>query len=129
MEVLLCFGLALQFAFLVTGLTTDPPTVNGGTAVLSRVENAANVSVLCRVTFMGVPRTTVWFITRLNGQREQLTLDPPSDPNFIQQTSGVPSNLTIVSFSSDLDMATLECTNQIEAPNTEEAFFNLRIIG
>ena len=127
--VLLCLSLTLQFAFLVTGLTTEPPVMNGGTVVLSRVANTANVSVFCRVTFMGVPRSTAWFITRLNGLREQLTLDPPSDPNFVLLSSGVDSNLTIVSFSSDLDMATLECTNAVEAPNTEEAFFNLRIIG
>ena len=109
----------------VTGLSTDPFVENGGTVLLPAPENAANVSVFCQVSFQGTQAITHWFLTLNGGTRSEVTSGPS-----IQLTGGSHfTNLTIVSFSRDLDMAILECTNAFVSPNDETAFFLLRIIG
>ena len=109
----------------VTGLLTDPFVENRGTVVLPAKENAANVSVFCQVTFQGTPAVTQWFLTLNGGTRSEVT-----SGSSIQLTGGTRQrNLTIVSFSRDLDMAILECNNVFASPNDETAFFLLRIIG
>ena len=109
----------------VAGLSTDPFVENGGTVVLPAPENAANVSVFCQVSFQGTPVVTQWFLTLNGGTRSEITTGPS-----IQFTGGsMLLNLTIVSFSRDLDIAILECGNGFGGPNDETAFFLLRIIG
>ena len=109
----------------VAGLSTDPFVENRGTVVLPAPENAANVSVFCQVSFQGTPAVTQWFLT-LNGGTRNAIMSGPS----IQLTGGSQTpNLTIVSFSRDLDMAIVECNNGFVSPNDETAFFLLRIIG
>ena len=109
----------------VTGLLTDPFVENGGTVVLPAPENAANVSVFCQVSFQGTPAVTNWFLTLNGGTRSEVT----SGPSFQLTGGSMFTNLTIVSFSTDLDMAILECNNVFISPNDETAFFLLRIIG
>ena len=110
----------------VAGLSTDPFVENGGTVVLPAPENAANVSVFCQVSFQGTPAVTNWFLTLNGGTRSEITAEGPS----FQLTGGsLHPNLTIVSFSRDLDMAIVECNNGFVSPNDETAFFLLRIIG
>ena len=55
--------LVLQFGGYVTGLSTDLPNENGGTAVVAALENA--ISVFCVFLFLGAtaPLTTVWYLT------------------------------------------------------------------
>ena len=71
-------------------------------------ENASNVVVFCEVTFGdgGTFRTSVWYLTLKNESRER-----GSEPNF----DTVQSNFTI---HAELDMAILECTNILVAPQT-----------
>ena len=108
------------------GLSTDPFVENGGTVVLPAPENAPNVSVFCQVSFQGTPVVTQWFLTMNGGTRNAISAGGPS----FQLTGGtLHPNLTIVSFSRDLDMAILECNNVFVSPNDEKAFFLLRIIG
>ena len=108
----------------VTGLLTDPFVENRGTVVLPAPENAPNVSVFCQVTFQGTPAVKRWSLTLNEGTRSQLM----AGPSF-QLTGALFTNLTIESFSRDLDMANLECSNNLLSPNDETAFFLLRIIG
>ena len=108
------------------GISTDPFVENGGTVVLPAPENAANVSIFCQVSFQGTSAITNWFLTLNGGTRSAITAEGPS----FQLTGGsLHPNLTIVSFSRDLDMAILECNNVFVSPNDEKAFFLLRIIG
>ena len=79
---LLCLVLALQFGDYVTGLSTDPPTENGGTAVVAALENATNVSVFCAVTFQGTPVHTGWYLTEQGGTRQQILFGLPSAANY-----------------------------------------------
>ena len=129
--LLLCISLvtALQFGEYVSGLSTDPPTENGGTAVVAALENATNVSVFCAVTFGGgstAPRVKLWYITTIGGLTRELILT--SVPNFVFAGTHR-ENLTILSFGRNLDMGRLECNNDIVEPNqNEKAFFSLRII-
>ena len=100
---------------------------NGGTVVLPAPENAANVSVFCQTSFQGTPAVTQWFLTLNGGTRSEITTGPS-----IQISGGsMRPNLTIMSFSRDLDMAIMECGNGtgFVSPNDETAFFLLRIIG
>ena len=100
----------------VHGLRTKPPVKNGGTAAVVEPENTAKVTVFCEVTFgNGAPRVSTWFLTPKNGARERVRFD--SEPNF--DTSGYQSNFTILSFSADLYMATLECNNTIPPPDAQ----------
>ena len=109
----------------VTGLLTDPFVEDGGTVLLPATENAANVSVFCQVGFQGTPVITQWHLTMKGGMRNVLA----AGPSF-QLTGGtLQPNLTIVSFSRDLDMAILECGNGFDGLNAETGFFLLRIIG
>lgn len=128
---LLCFGLVLQFGEYVSGLSTDPPTENGRTSVVAALENATNVSIFCAVTFGGgnsAPRLTVWFFTEIGGVTREAIFGIPGVPNFFS-TGPRRENLTIESFGRNFDMGLLECTNNIDAPNDETAFFLLRIIS
>ena len=111
----------------VHGLHTNPPVENGGTVVVVAPENAANVTLLCEVTFGdgGSVRTSAWFLTLKNGARERVMFD--SEPNFA--TSGLQSDFTILSFGADLDMATVECGNGLIPPNNQTVYFILRTIG
>ena len=109
-----------------TGLLTDPFVENGGTVVLPAPENAANVSIFCQVTFQGTLVVSQWFLTTKGGTRSAITAGGHS----FRLTGGTQTpNLTIVSFSRDLDMAIVECNNVFISPNDETAFFLLRIIG
>ena len=127
-SALVCpYGLMVVFLLkhqVADGLSTDP-FVENGTVVLPAPENAANVSVFCQVSFQGTPVVTQWFLTMNGGMRSAIT----TEPSF-QLTGGtLQPNLTIVSFSRNLDMAILECGNGFNSPNKEVAFFLLRIIG
>ena len=124
---LLCLVLALQFGGHVNGFSTDPPTENGGTAVVAALENATNVSVYCEVTFEGTTVNTGWYLTEKGGTRQQILFAQPSAANFF--TSGFQSNLTILSFGRNLDMGVLDCNNNFQGANRQSAFFLLRIIG
>ena len=124
--VFLCLDLGLQFGDYVCGLSTDPPTVNGGTAVVAALENATNVSVFCAVTIGGMPSLTLWSIT-VEGGTIQRIFGIPGVPNFFSTGSGR-ENLTIISFNRNFDMALLECDNNFDNAR-ERAFFSLRIIG
>ena len=119
--------LALQFEGYVTGLSTDPPTENGGTAVVAALENATDVSIFCMVTENGSPGLSVWYFTEEGGTRQLLNFDQPDASNFVATGSGR-QNFTIRSFGRNLDMGLLECNNNF-IPNLERAFFSLRIIG
>ena len=128
-SALVClYGIMVVLLFkhqVADGLSTDPFVENGGTVVLPAPENAANVSVFCQVSFQGTPIVTQWFLTMNGGTRSAITTEPS-----VQLTGGtLQPNLTIVSFSRDLDMAILECGNGFNSPNKEVAFFLLRIIG
>ena len=116
------------FSQLVTGISTIPPAGNGETVVLARRENEANVSVFCRVTNNGSQFGTTWLLTKVGQMRNQIIFP---DPNGDFSLVGLSSNLTITSFSRDLNMAILECTNgaAMNSPILETAFFDLRIIG
>ena len=108
------------------GISTDPFVENGGTVVLPAPENAANVSIFCQVTFQGILAVSQWFLTTKGGTRSEILAGGPS----FRLTGGTQTpNLTIVSFSRDLDMAIVECNNVFVSPNDETAFFLLRIIG
>ena len=111
----------------VRSFSTNPAVENGGTAVVVAPENAANVTVFCEVTFGdgGSVRNSLWFLTLKNGARERVRFD--SEPNF--DTSVLQSNFTILSFDANLDMATLECTNNLIPPNNQTVYFILRTIG
>ena len=109
----------------VAGLLTDPFVENGGTVVLPAPENAANVSVFCQVSFQGTPVVTQWFLTLNGGTRSEIT----TGPSIRISGGSMRPNLTIVSFSRDLDMAIMECGNGFVSPNDETVFFLLRIIG
>ena len=107
-------------------INTNPPAENFGSAVVAALENASNVTVFCAVTFRdgGSARTSAWFITLKNSTRERILFD---EPNF--ETVYLQSNFTILSFSAELDMAILECTNSLIPPNTQTVFFTLRTLG
>ena len=125
---LLCLNLVLQFGDYITGLSTDPPTENGGTVVVAALENATNVSIFCTVTEFGSLGLSVWFFTTEGGTRQLLDFDQPNAANFF--TTGIArQNFTIRLFARNLDMAVLECNNNLPSPNREIAFFMLRIIG
>ena len=125
---LLCFGLALQFGDYVTGFSTDPPTENGGTAVVAALENATNVSVYCAVMDFGSPGVSFWYLTEAGGTRQRILFGQQSAANFLA-TGVVHENFTILSFRQNLDRALLECNNGLIPPHDEVAFFSLRIIG
>ena len=125
---LLCLILALQFGGYITGLSTDPPTENGGTAVVAALENATNVSIFCTVTEFGSLGLSVWYLTEKGGTRQRIIFGQQSASNFF--TIGIGrQNFTILLFRRNLDMARLECNNNLDPPNEQVAFFSLRIIG
>ena len=119
---------ALLPGLQVTGLSTEPPIENGGTVVLARKENESSVNIFCRVTNNGSFFDTSWFLSTPGAPRNQIIFGM-GQSNFV--LIGSSANLTIVSFSRDLNKALLECTNGAgsNSPILEEAFFELRIIG
>ena len=124
----LCSLVAIHCSQLVTGLSTIPPVENGGTVILARRENETNVTVFCRVTNNGSEFETGWFLTRLNEIEIIITFGGNlAVPNFI--AVGATSNLTIETFSRDLDKAVLRCTNVAPPEILENVMFLLRIIG
>ena len=96
--------------------------------VLARKENESNVNIFCRVTNNGSFFDTSWFLSTPGAPRNQIIFGM-GQSNFVLIGSSV--NLTIVSFSRDLNRALLECTNGAgsNSPILEKAFFELRIIG
>ena len=117
----------------VVGLTTNPTVENGGTVVVAAPENAANVRISCQVTpgpnFTN-PRVSAWFLTMKNGARTRIVFN--SEPNYSTDTGGFQTEFNILSFGADLDMAALECSNDLPmlpSPNTLHVFFILRILG
>ena len=130
MATLWCVTLVLLLVggHAIAQITTNPPAVNFGSAVVSSPENASNVTVFCEVTFGdgGSMFTTAWFLTLKSGSRERILFDE-FEPNF--ETFGLQSNFTILSFSAELDMATLECTNSLIPPNNQTVYFTLRTLG
>ena len=128
MSTLWCVILVLLVAvgYVAGQINTNPPAENFGSAVVAALENASNVTVFCAVTFRdgGSARTSAWFITLKNSTRERILFD---EPNF--ETVYLQSNFTILSFSAELDMAILECTNSLIPPNTQTVFFTLRTLG
>ena len=125
---ILCLVLALQFGGHVNGFSTDPPTENGGTAVVAAQENATSVSVFCAVTDFGTPGLTLWYLREENGTRQRIMFGQQSAANFLAAGVGN-ANLTILLFRRNLDMGLLECNNNLSPPNSQVAFFSLRIIG
>ena len=140
--------LALSLILLIgesNGLRTNPSVAeNFGNVTFVAPENASNVSVFCEVTFgdgSGHLFTSVWFLTLNNGVRERINFNNGNSEiigpqsNLTIRVSGLlQSNLTIVSFGADLDMATLECSNRLQIstdddPNIQRVFFLLRTIG
>ena len=119
-------------------IRTNPSVENFGNVTFVAPENASNVSVFCEVTFGDGGNLFVsgWFLTLNNGVRERIPFSNgnaeiigPQSNLTIRVIGLLQSNLTIVSFGADLDMATLECTNNLIDPNTQRAFFLLRTIG
>ena len=106
--------------------TTIPPVENGGTTLIARAENETDTKIFCRVTNNGSFFDTTWFLQRF-GQPQNLIFFPNTDFVLVN----VSSNLTIQTFSRDLDRAVLECTNGAgtNSPLLEHAFFEFRIIG
>ena len=109
----------------VAALLTDPFVENEGTIVFPAPENAANVSIFCQVSFLGTPALTRWHLTIKGGTRNILA----AGPSFQLTGGSMQPNLTIVSFSRDLDIAIVECGNGFDGPYEETVFFLLRIIG
>ena len=119
-------------------IRTNPSVENFGNVTLVAPENASNVSVFCEVTFGdgGNLFSSAWFLTLNNGVRQRILFNNGNSEIIGLQSiltirvSGVSqSNLTIVSFGAELDMATLECTNDLIDPNIQRVFFLLRTIG
>ena len=111
----------------VTIPSTDPPvTTNGGTVDLPAVENATNVSVFCELTSI----STVWQLGRNGMPQDLIDFDDPEFSNFKLENVPTYTNLTILSFTKDLGMTVLECTNGfIVGGNLQNAFFVPRFIG
>ena len=128
---LLFFGSLFLFCDTVVGLTTNPSvTNNGGTAVVAAPENAANVRIRCEVTLapnVTNRRVSSWYLTMMNGNRTRIAFN--EEPNYSTDTGGFQSDFNILSFGADLDMATLECSNNVPSPNNISVFFILRILG
>ena len=91
--------------------------------MLPATENAANVSVFCQISFQRTPVIMHWFLTMAGG------MIMVGGPSFELTGGSQHTNLTIVLFSRDLDMAILECNNVFRSPNNESAFLLIRIIG
>ena len=125
----LLFALYYSCTCQVTIPSTDPPvTTNEGIVDLPAVENAANVSVFCAVTFQGNPVNTNW---RLGPSSTSLQLIDFDEPQFALENAPRFTNLTIRLFSrASLDMMVLECTNGFfVGGNFESALFLPRFIG
>lgn len=125
---LLFLSLLLTSLFTAGNATfiTDPPTANGGTSFLAARVNATNIPVFCEIRLGGQLRVTAWFLTEMNRERRRLVFN--LEPNF---SIGDPyqSSVNILTFSENLNMSLLECTNTFEPPNLQHAFFILRFIG
>ena len=128
MRCFLQFFFLLQLRFYASSLITDPPvTTNGGTVDLPAVENTANVSVFCALTFQGTPVNTIWRLGSSGMSTQLIDFSQPQFSNFALENI---ANLTILSFSrASLDMMILECTNGFGGGNLENAFFIPRFIG
>ena len=123
-----CFTIILTSSTFATGLSTIPFVENGGTVVFARRENESNVSIFCRVTNNGSVFETAWYLTRLGEMELPITFGSVPTPNFVL-LSGVTPNLTIETFSRDLDRGILRCSNTAPGEISENAMFQLRIIG
>ena len=130
--LILVFLLLGELGIYVSSLSTDPSvTTNGGTVDLPAVENAANVSVFCAVTFQGTPVDSNWRLGSSGMSSQPIDFGQPQFSNFALESVIRFTNLTILSFSrASLDMMILECTNGASVgTNVENAFFIPRFIG
>ena len=116
----------LQFHSAI-GLSTIPPVENEGTVILARRENETNVPIYCRVSLNGSTFSTAWYLTRFGEVQFRITFGSVPTPNFVLE--GVTSNLTIQSFSRDLDKVIVRCSNVAVPELLENGRFQLRIIG
>ena len=115
-------------SYLVTGFSTDPPVMNGGTVDLPAVENATNVSVFCDVMFNDMSVGTAWLLGPDKMSTDLLVFNQPTS-NFAIEDTIMRKNLTILLFSrASLDMVVLECTNGFGGA-LENAFFIPKFIG
>ena len=132
--LILVFLLLGELRIYVSSLSTDPSVAtNGGTVDLPAVENAANVSVFCAVTFQGTPVDTRWRLGSGGISQQPIDFGQPQFSNFVRENVARFTNLTILSFNREsLDMMILECTNGFTAGggiNLENAFFIPKFIG
>ena len=129
--LILVFLLLGELGIYVSSLSTDSPvTTNGGTVDLPAVENAANVSVFCAVTFQGIPVDSNWRLGSSGMSPQPIDFNQPQFSNFALGNVPRFTNLTILSFSrAGLTMMVLECNNAFGGGNLENAFFIPRFIG
>ena len=139
-DVLLVVSFILTIPTSYCQLTTNtiPEQINGGSPIVSGIENSNDVTIVCEIFSDGNPFLTNWRLVsggdtfrlrfHANGTGNNVLNDLSLQFSVTGEISGTQTtqaNLTIIDFTSSLNMSVLECFSSINALGN----FTLRLIG
>ena len=117
---------------------TIPEQVNGGSPIVSGIENSNDVKIVCEVFFNDTPLITEWrlitegvsslLLFHANGTGNNELNDVSLQFSVTGVSSGsqtTQANLTIINFTSSLDTSVIECFSSINTLGN----FTLQLIG
>ena len=144
---MLCHYVSFVISFILTipngycqlsQLTTNtiPEQINGGSPLVLGIENSNDVKIVCEIFFnITNPFITAWRLLSkgestvlsfdINGAGNNEASQPFSVTGEISGIQTTQANLTIIDFTSSLDMSVLECFSSINILGN----FTLRLTG
>ena len=139
-DVLLVVSLILTIpnSYCQITVNTIPEQINGESSLILGVENSNDVTIVCEIFYNGNPFITNWRLVsgddtfrlrfHANGTGNNVLNDLSLQFSVTGEISGThttQANLTIIDFTSSLDMSVIECFSSINTLGN----FTLRLIG
>ena len=131
------FILTIPNSYCQLTSNTIPEQINGGSPLVLGIENSNDVKIVCEVFFnITNPLITAWRLISggdttvlrfdLNGAADSEATQPFAvTGEVLSGSQTTQANLTIIDFTSSLEMSVLECFSSL----TTLGNFTLRIIG
>ncbi len=138
-------GLLFAVCILLTGIipnydcqvisNTIPEQINGGSPIVVATDSSNTTMILCEIFNGDIPIIITWRLITdgvpvllsfdVDGSATNIASQPFSVTGIPTSLATTQSNLTIINFSSSLDMSVLECITD----NVPFGNFTLRLIG